>query len=82
MLITMRNDMKQRYRAFRRPWGIFYYEDLVTGKQGTLKTRDRDEAYRLVAAKNETQDGPAFSRQLARVYWKAGESRAHDKSQL
>lgn len=73
MLITMKNDMKQRYRAFRRPWGVFYYEDLVTGKQETLKTRDRDEAYRLVAAKNETQDGPAFSRQLARVYWKAGD---------
>ena len=42
-------------------------------QQETLKTRDKNEAYRLVAAKNETQDGPAFSRQLARVYWKAGD---------
>ncbi len=65
--------MKQRYSVFLRPWGVFYYEDHQTGKQETLKTRDKDEAYRLVAAKNETQDGPAFSRQLARVYWKAGD---------
>jgi len=68
--------MKQRYRVFRRPWGVFYCEDLTTGKQEILKTRDKDETYRLVAAKNETQDGPAFSRQLARVYWKAGDPAA------
>jgi hypothetical protein len=73
MFITMKNDMKQRYRVFRRGWGTFYCEELVTKKQESLKTRDRDEANRLVAAKNETQDGPAFSRQLARVYWKAGD---------
>jgi len=73
MFITMRNDMKQRYRVFLRPWGVYYYQDITTGKQETLKTRDKNEAYRLVAAKNETQDGPAFSRQLARVYWKAGD---------
>jgi hypothetical protein len=73
MFITIKNDMKQRYRVFRRGWGTFYCEDLVTKKQESLKTRDKDEAHRLVAAKNETQDGPAFSRQLARVYWKAGD---------
>ena len=37
--------MKQRYRVFLRPWGVFYCEDLTTGKQETLKTRDKDEAY-------------------------------------
>jgi hypothetical protein len=58
---------------FRRGWGTFYCEDLVTKKQESLKTRDKDEAGRLVAAKNETHEGPAFSRQLARVYWKAGD---------
>ena len=69
----MKNDMKQRYRVFLRPWGVYYYEDLTTGKQGTLKTRDKDEAYRLVAAKNENEEAPAFSLHLARVYWKAGD---------
>jgi hypothetical protein len=69
----MKNDMKQRYSVFLRPWGVFYYEDHTTGQQATLKTRDKDEAFRLVAAKNEHQEAPAFSRHLARVYWKAGD---------
>lgn len=80
MFITMKNDMKQRYRAFLRPWGVYYCEDLQTGKQETLKTRDKAEAYRLVAAKNETADAPAFSLQLARVYWKAGDPAAASRT--
>ena len=73
MFITMKENMKQRYSVFLRPWGVFYYEDHQTGKQATLKTRDKDEAFRLVAAKNENEDAPAFSLHLARVYWKAGD---------
>ncbi|MGH7971371.1 MAG: hypothetical protein ACREIC_21850 [Limisphaerales bacterium] len=65
--------MKNRYRVFLRPWGVYYCEDLVTKKQETLKTRNKDEAFRLVAAKNENEDAPAFSLHLARVYWKAGD---------
>ena len=76
MLITMRHEMKNRYRVFRRGWGTFYCEDLVTKKQESLKTRDKDEAYRLVAAKNETETAPAFSLHLARVYWRAGDPAA------
>ncbi|HEV2330029.1 MAG TPA: hypothetical protein VGY56_14705, partial [Verrucomicrobiae bacterium] len=68
--------MKQRYRVFLRPWGVYYYQDLTTGKQETLKTRDKAEAYRLVAAKNENEGAPAFSLHLARVYWKAGDPAA------
>lgn len=68
--------MKNRYRVFRRGWGTFYYEDLATKRQESLHTRDKDEAFRLVAAKNEAHEGPAFSRQLARVYWKAGDPAA------
>ena len=69
----MKENMKQRYRVFLRPWGTYYFEDLVTGKQETLKTRDKNEAFRLVAAKNENSNAPAFSLHLARVYWKAGD---------
>ena len=65
--------MKNRYRVFQRGWGTYYCEDLVTKKQSTLKTRDKDEAFRLVAAKNENDEAPAFSLHLARVYWKAGD---------
>ena len=68
--------MKDRYRVFRRGWGTYYCEDLQTGKQETLRTRDKAEAYRLVAARNETEQQPAFSLHLARVYWKAGDPAA------
>lgn len=60
MLITMRHEMKNRYRVFRRGWGTFYCEDLVTKKQESLKTRNKGEAYRLVAAKNETEGPVSF----------------------
>lgn len=65
--------MKERYRVFRRGWGTYYCEDLLTKKQESLHTRVRNEANRLVAAKNETEEYPAFSLHLARVYWKAGD---------
>jgi integrase len=68
--------MKNRYRVFLRPWGVYYCEDLITKKQATLKTRDKDEAFRLVAAQNENEEAPAFSLHLARVYWKAGDPAA------
>jgi integrase len=72
--------MKNRYRVFRRGWGTYYCEDLQTGKQETLRTRDKDEAFRLVAARNETEDAPAFSLHLARVYWKAGDPAAAQRT--
>src|SRR5258708_23891745 len=72
----MEQQMKNRYHVFLRPWGVYYCEDLVTKKQATLKTRDKDEAFRLVAAKNENEEAPAFSLHLARVYWKAGDPAA------
>src|SRR5258708_1721545 len=76
MFTTMDQLMKNRYRVFLRPWGVYYCEDLVTKKQATLKTSDKDEAFRLVAAKNENEGAPAFSLHLARVYWKAGDPQA------
>jgi integrase len=76
MFENMNQQMKNRYRVFLRPWGVYYYEDLQTGKQETLKTRDKAEANRLVAAKNEHEEAPAFSLHLARVYWKAGDPAA------
>jgi hypothetical protein len=45
----MNRQMKNRYHVFLRPWGVYYCEDLVTKKQETLKTRDKDEAFRKEA---------------------------------
>jgi hypothetical protein len=70
----MNQTIKNRYHVFQRGWGTYYCEDLVTKKQTTLRTRDKDEAFRLVVAKNENDEAPAFSLHLARVYWKAGEA--------
>ena len=36
MFITVKANMKQRYRVFRRGWGTYYCEDLVTKQQTTL----------------------------------------------
>lgn len=69
----MNSNMKNRYRAFRRAWGVYYCEDTQTGQQQSLGTTDKQEASRLVHAKNEGEQHPAFSLQLARVYWKAGD---------
>jgi hypothetical protein len=42
--------MQNRLGMFRRSWGVYYWVDRETGKQGTLKTRDREEAARLLDA--------------------------------
>lgn len=72
--------MKPRYRLFRRGWGTYYCEDLTTGKQESLHTRERAQANRLVAARNEADGQTAFSRHLARVYWKAGDPAAASRT--
>ena len=64
----MSEAMKQRYGLVRRPWGVFYLKDKVTGAQTTLKTDDRAEAQRLLQAKNDAENQPALNLQLARVY--------------
>lgn len=68
--------MNDRYRVFRRRWGVYYCEDRESGKQESLKTRDKQQAFRLVAAKNEADASPGFSMHLARVYWQAGDPQA------
>ena len=47
----MNSNMQSRYRVFRRGWGTYYVEDLTTGKQQSLRTRDKAEAYGLVAVR-------------------------------
>ena len=37
-------DMTQRYRKFKRSWGMWYAFDNVTGNSVSLKTRVRAEA--------------------------------------
>lgn len=47
---------------------MFYAKDKLTGKQESLGTRNRQEAQRLLHARNEAQVQPMLSRQIARAY--------------
>ena len=64
--------MKNRFILFQRS-GIFYCEDTSTGKQTSLRTRDRADAQRLLAAKNEASHQPAMNLQIAQVYLQYGD---------
>src|SRR5580765_7073275 len=61
-------DMTQRYRKFKRTWGMYYAFDTVTGNSVSLKTRVKSEAEQKVNAMNETERQPSISLALARVY--------------
>ena len=49
-LITMSESMKQAFGLVRRPWGVFYLKHKITGEQKSLKTSDKHEAQRILAA--------------------------------
>lgn len=68
------DEMKQRYRVFRRGWGTYYYEDTETGQQQSLQTRDKYQARTVVHTMNEAQRQPMLNLQIARAYLRAADS--------
>ena len=60
--------MKTRYRLFQRNSGIFFVQDNATGRQESLKTRDKSAARRIFNVKNEAFKQPAMNLQIAQVY--------------
>jgi hypothetical protein len=64
------NNMNARYRLIYRGHrgGMFYGVDKTTGKRTSLKTTDKAEATRTIAAMNEAGQQPAMNLSLARVY--------------
>jgi hypothetical protein len=66
-LITMCEIMKHAFGLIRRPWGIFYLKNKITGQQTSLKTSDKLEAQRILQAHNESECQPHFNLSLARV---------------
>ena len=64
-------DMTQRYRKFKRSWGMWYAFDTVTGNSVSLKTRVKTEAVRKTAAMNESEHQPSITLGLAKVYLNA-----------
>jgi hypothetical protein len=63
-----KTDMTQRYRKFKRAWGMWYAFDNSTGNSESLKTKDKAEANRLIVAMNEAGQQAAMNLSLARVY--------------
>jgi integrase len=59
--------MKQRFRLYRRH-GIYYTHDDQTGKQASLGTRDRGEAFELFSAKTQAHRQAHLNLRLARTY--------------
>jgi hypothetical protein len=60
--------MKQAFGLIRRPWGVFYLKNKISGQQTSLKTSDKAEAQRILQAHNESEYQPHFNLSLARVY--------------
>jgi integrase len=65
--------MNPRYRSYRRNGGVFYVFDRLTGKRESLNTSNLREAERLIQAKNDSHERPAFNLQLARMYLTASD---------
>lgn len=72
--------MKNRYRIFRRNSDTFYAFDRLTGKRESLKTSNPNEARRLVQARNDSHERPAFNLQLARMYLTASDPEASGRT--
>ena len=62
--------MKTRFRLiYRGERGCqFYCVDSETGKRFSLKTKDRDAAEQIIAAKNQAIRQPTLNRQIAKAY--------------
>jgi integrase len=58
---------------FQRQGGVFYWQDNQTRQQGSLGTKDKHAAEKLLHAKNESFEQPILNLALARAY-----ASAHD----
>jgi len=66
--------MRPKYRLFRRGH-VYWCQDNDTGRQQSLRTKDRLLAERLLHARNEAQQQPLINLQIARAYLLASDPR-------
>jgi len=66
--------MQNRFTIFRRGQ-VFYCEDRQTGQQTSLRTRNQNEAKKIVQAKNESVHQPLMNLVLAKTYLAAQDPR-------
>ena len=71
--------MKNRYRMFRRGH-VYYAQDSETGKQLSLKTTDKNEAQRLLIARNEAQDNRLLNLKIAEAHLAAHDPKMNSRT--
>jgi integrase len=67
--------MKPVFRLLRRT-GVFYSFNTVSGERRSLRTRDRQEATALLAARTQAEAQPVLNFKMARVYLAASDPKA------
>ena len=72
--------MLNKYRLFQRANGVFYWQDNESGKQGSLRTKDRKAAGKLLHAKNEAHRLPTLNLTMARAYLSAHDSKMNTRT--
>ncbi len=60
--------MQQKYRLYRRNNGTYYWQDNDSPRQGSLKTKNQQEAEALLRAKNESHRQPILNLALGKAY--------------
>ncbi len=60
--------MLDRYRLYQRANGVYYWQDQESNKQGSLRTKDRKVAEKLLQSKNESHRQPSINLAIARTY--------------
>jgi len=76
----MKNQVNQKYRLYRRQNGTYYYEDCESGKQLSLKTKDKAEALRLLNAHNEKHQLASLNGQIGRIYLNARDPELNNRT--
>jgi integrase len=71
--------MTSTYRLYRRN-KTFYSEHTETKKQQSLRTTDRGEAQRLLAAMNASDNSVALNRELGRIYLMSAEQELNTRT--
>jgi hypothetical protein len=67
--------MLNKYRLFQRANGVFSWQDNDSAKQGSLRTKDRRAAEKLLHAKNEAYRLPTLNLTMARAYLSAHDAK-------
>ena len=67
--------MLNKYRLFRRVNDVFYWQENNSAKQGSLRTKDRKAAEKLLHAKDEAHRLPTLNLTMARAYLSAHDAK-------